>query len=250
VLESGVPITLVPLDATNDVRVTRAFAERLHADASAGPANLVDELLLRSPYAIGVDYFWDVLAAVTIVEPSVVTTEEARIALAIHGADAGRTTRAADGTRILLATAADSATFEAAFLEGLRSGGPRRTAFELVDTIPVTFDGTVCAADVRSAPRSGTYQLSFVNDSALEAVAVVGGLTEDSTWADFDAWVRDHPGSIDQPPMVVVYGFVYLEPGAAGSSLAEFAPGDAFVTCLIASTGQEAVVAGPRFTVE
>jgi pyrimidine-specific ribonucleoside hydrolase len=250
VLESGIPVLLVPLDATNDVRITRAFAERLHADADAGPANLVDELLLRSPLSIDVDYFWDVLAAVALVEPTVVTTEEARIAIATAGADAGRTTRAADGTPIVLATSADAAAFEASFLDGLRSGGPRRTALELVDTIPVTFDGTVCAAEVRSSPRAGTYQLSFVNDSALEAVAVVGGLVEGSTFADLDAWAQDHPGSIEQPPMVVVHGFVYLVPGGAGTALAELVAGDTFVTCLIASTGQEAIVDGPRFRVD
>ena len=127
VFASGIPITLVPLDATNDVKITRAFADGLHADASAGPANLVDELLLRTPMSIDVDYFWDALAAAMLVEPAVVTTEEARIAVTTEGPEAGRTIRSDGGTAMTLATAADRAAFETAFLAGLRAGGPRRT---------------------------------------------------------------------------------------------------------------------------
>lgn len=250
VLESGISILLVPLDATNDVMITRSFADRLHAGAAAGPANLVDELLLRRPLAIDLDYFWDVLAAMTLVQPAVVTTEDARIAVVTDGADAGRTIRAADGSPMQVATSADQDAFEASFLDGLRSGGPRRTAFEILDTIEVRFDGTTCAAEVPPALAAGLYTVAFTNDSQLEALAVAAGLIEGSTYEELDAWIRDNPGSIDQPPMVSVLGFLYLEPATAGSALAELTPGDAFITCLVVNTGQEAIVGGPRFRVE
>ncbi len=137
VFASGIPITLVPLDATNDVKITRTFADRLHADASAGPANLVDELLLRTPGSIDVDYFWDALAATMLIEPAVATTEEARIAVTTEGPEAGRTIRSDGGTAMTLATAADRAAFEKAFLAGLRAGGPRRTPLEVKDDLAV-----------------------------------------------------------------------------------------------------------------
>jgi inosine-uridine nucleoside N-ribohydrolase len=250
VLASGIPITLVPLDATNDVQITRAFADGLHADASAGPANLVDELLLRTPMSIDVDYFWDALAAAMLVEPAVVTTEEARVAVAIDGPEAGRTTRSDGGTAITLATGADREAFEAAFLAGLRSGGPRKTPFEVKGDLAITFDGATCAADLPATPAAGPYMASFANTSNVQAVAVVAGLTEGSTYEDLDAWIRDHPGTIEQPPMVVVLGFVYLEPATTGSGLAELVPGDAFITCLVAQEGQEAGIDGPRFRIE
>jgi inosine-uridine nucleoside N-ribohydrolase len=250
IFASGIPITLVPLDATNDVKITRAFADRLHADASAGPANLVDELLLRTPMSIDVDYFWDALAAAMLIEPAVVTTEEARVAVTTEGPEAGRTIRSDGGTAMTLATAADRAAFEKAFLAGLRAGGPRRTPFEVKGGLTVTFDGTTCASDVSATVPAGASMVSFVNDSKVSSVAVVAGLTKGSTYDDLDAWDGDHPGSIEQPPMVVVHGLVYLEPGTKGSGLAELVPGDAFVACLVIQEGQEAGVDGPRFRIE
>ncbi len=250
ILASGVPITLVPLDATNEVKITRAFADGLHADASAGPANLVDELLLRSPLSIDLDYFWDALAAVMLIEPTVATTEEARLAVPADGPEAGRTTRADDGTPITLATAADREAFETAFLAGLRSGGPRKTPFETKGDLAVTFDGTTCAADVPATLDAGVYTISFANGSTVESAVVISGLTEGATYDDLDAWMRDHPGSTDQPPMVVVLGLVVLEPGTAGSSLGVLTPGDALLDCLTSSDGQYAFFDGPRFRIE
>jgi pyrimidine-specific ribonucleoside hydrolase len=250
VLASGVPITLVPLDATNDVKITRTFAVGLHADASAGPANLVDELLLRSPLSIDVDYFWDALAAVMLIEPTVATTEEARLSVPTDGPEAGRTTRSEDGTPVTLATAADRDAFETVFLAGLRSGGPRKTPLETKGDLAVTFDGTACAADVPATLEAGAYTISFANTSNLQALAVVGGLAEGSSYEDLDAWIRDHPGNIEQPPMVVVLGFIYLEPATEGSGLAELVPGDGFIGCLVAQEEQEVIVDGPRFRIE
>jgi inosine-uridine nucleoside N-ribohydrolase len=250
VLASGIPITLVALDATNDVKITRAFADDLHADASAGPANVVDELLLRSPASIDVDYFWDALAAVSLVEPAVITTDEVRTAITTDGSEAGRSVRADDGTPIALASSADREAFEAAFLAGLRSGGPRRTPFEVAGDLAVTFDGTTCAADVPATLEAGSYMISFTNDSKVQSAALISGLTEGSTYEDLDAWTRDHPGSTDQPPMVEVLGVVILEPGTAGSGLGVLTPGDAFLTCLVAKDGQYVFFDGPRFRIE
>jgi pyrimidine-specific ribonucleoside hydrolase len=250
VVASGIPITLVPLDSTNDVKITRAFADTLHADASAGPANLIDELLLRTPMSIDVDYFWDALAAVLLVEPAIVTTEEARIAVTTEGPEAGRTIRSDDGTAITLATAADRAAFETAFLAGLRAGGPRQTPLEVKGDLAITFDGTACVSDVPATAPAATYRISYVNDSKVESVAVVVRLVEGSTYQDLDAWMEDHPGTIEQPPMVEVPGFVYLEPGKTGSGLAELVPGDAFVACLVAREGQQEIISGPRFRIE
>jgi hypothetical protein len=250
IFASGIPITLVPLDATNDVKITRAFADGLHADASAGPANLVDEFLMRNSLSIDVDYFWDALAAVLLIEPAVVTTEEARIAVTTEGPEAGRTIRSDGGTAMTLATAADTAAFETAFLAGLRAGGPRRIPFEVKGDLAVAFDGAACVADVPATVPAGAHTISFANDSKVASAVVVAGLTTGSTYDELDAWDRDHPGSIEQPPMVVVHGAVGLEPGTKGSGLAELVPGDAFVVCLVVQEGRNAFFDGPRFRIE
>ncbi len=250
VWKAGIPMVLVPLDATNDVPITRAFVDELQRDTAAGPANLVEELLLRNALSIDVDYFWDVLAAMWLVEPGVVTTEETAVAIVPDGAEAGRSVRSDDGAMVTLATAADRQAFESTFLQTLRSGGPRRTPFELNGELTVRSDGTDCEAAVPAAPTAGSYTLEFSNESSVDMAAVAIGLTEGSTWDDLDAWIADHPGSIDQPPMVAVNGVVLPAPGTAGSALVDLAPGDAAIVCLVAAGDQQEVISGPRFVVE
>lgn len=250
VWEAGIPMVLVPLDATNDVPITRAFVDELQRDSAAGTANLVEELLLRNALSIDVDYFWDVLAAMWLVKPEVVTTEEAGISIVPGGAEAGRSIRSDDGAMVTLATAADREAFESTFLETLRSGGQRRTPFELIGELTIRSDGTDCEAAVPAAPTAGSYALAFSNESAVDMAAVAIGLTEGSTWDDLDAWIADNPGSIDQPPMVVVNGVVLPAPGSTGSALVDLPPGDAALVCLVAADDQQEVISGERFVVE
>jgi hypothetical protein len=105
-------------------------------------------------------------------------------------------------------------------------------------------------SDVPATVPAAAYTISYANDSKVESVAVVVRLIEGSTYDDLDAWTKDHPGTIEQPPMVEVPGFVYLEPGTTGLGLAELVPGDAFVACIVAPEGQQEIVSGPRFRIE
>jgi pyrimidine-specific ribonucleoside hydrolase len=251
VLAAGIPITLVPIDATNDVPVTRSFVDRLHEDVSAGPANLVDELLARNSFMVGLDSFWDQLTAVALVDPSVVTLEQAPIAVEVDGAEAGRTKRASDGAPVTVASGADATAFEAAFLDGLRSGGPRRSTFERVGTIAIVFDGTTCAHDAAARITAGVYELEFRNDADVEAAGVLAELVEGATFEQLDDWLAQHPDSVDQPPMIDVPGVVATVPHSTVSGLADLRPGDAFAACLyLGAEAQHAVRAPTPFVVE
>ena len=75
VFESGAPITLVPLDATNDVPVTPEFVAQLEAEKSTPEAEFVAALLANNAESIasGSYYFWDPLAAVVMSDPRLVT---------------------------------------------------------------------------------------------------------------------------------------------------------------------------------
>lgn len=101
VLASGAPIVLVGLDATDQLPITGDFLELLGANTRTGPAKLVDGLIRNNPQVYsGEAYFWDPLAAAVVVEPELVTTEEAAISvLTTPGVDDGRTVRAPDGAR-------------------------------------------------------------------------------------------------------------------------------------------------------
>jgi pyrimidine-specific ribonucleoside hydrolase len=125
VFESGAPITLVPLDATNEVPVTPEFVDQLDAEKSTPEAEFVAALLANNAESIeaGGYYFWDPLAAVVMSDPNLVTlTPRDVTVIDIPGApDDGRTKPVANGSEIFVATAPDGDALEAALIAGWNS---------------------------------------------------------------------------------------------------------------------------------
>ena len=73
VTNSGAPLTLVPLNATNHVPVTTFFAQALKRYHYATPeATAVWDLVQATGMDHGGSYFWDPLAAAVAVDPSLV----------------------------------------------------------------------------------------------------------------------------------------------------------------------------------
>jgi pyrimidine-specific ribonucleoside hydrolase len=115
VLRSGLAITLVPLDATNDVPLSRAVAARLGRSPTASFAR---RLIMSLPPNI---YFWDELAAAVLVEPTIGRYASKRLAvIEREGSESGRTVQAVDGSRVRITTSADRARFERSFVSTLR----------------------------------------------------------------------------------------------------------------------------------
>ncbi|MCA9863097.1 MAG: nucleoside hydrolase [Thermomicrobiales bacterium] len=121
VFESGVPITLVPLDATNEAPVTPEFVARLEAEKATPAAEFVATLLENNAESIasGSYYFWDPLAAVVLGDPGLVTLTPRNVTVVDSPGDPedGRTKPVSDGPEILVATAPDGEALEAALLE-------------------------------------------------------------------------------------------------------------------------------------
>jgi len=125
VLESGVPITLVPLDATDQVPVPgwyrRAIEEAEQSEAIAYLSTLVR---IFPSVSSGFFYFWDELAATIVADAGLVTTEEMNIVVVEGAADDGRTIRADDGNLVDVAVGVpDPNAFYAEFL-GRLAGSP------------------------------------------------------------------------------------------------------------------------------
>ncbi|MCA0455553.1 MAG: nucleoside hydrolase [Chloroflexi bacterium] len=115
VFESGAPITLVALDATNDVPVTMDFLERLNAVKSTPESEFVSMLLTNNSGSIeaGGYSFWDQLATVVMADPDLVThTEREVTVIDREGAEYGRTKPVGNGPTIDVVTKPDVATFE------------------------------------------------------------------------------------------------------------------------------------------
>ena len=124
VLQSGLPITLIPLDATNQVQVTNRFFNRIKDDHETPEATFVFDLLTKYQGFIqsGGYYFWDPLAAAILTENSLATFEnKTLIVVEVEGSESGRTQESENGTAVRVAVNADSERFEQLFLDTLNA---------------------------------------------------------------------------------------------------------------------------------
>lgn len=190
VLASGVPVVLVPLDATNAVPIDADWYFHLgQAHATAG-ASLTYELLARNPFLVtGGQYWWDPLAATYLERPDVLQLEERTVRVrATPGRELGRTIVDPAGTPVSVAIGADPLAFEEVFSAGLGRGGPRADGWEVAAHVTVTYDGTTCALS-GDAPLAGPNGITVEDAAPATFVVVAGTLHAGSTWADLQAWV-------------------------------------------------------------
>lgn len=121
VFDSGVSITLVPLDATNEAPVTPAFVEQL-ASAGTPETAFIHQALEGSAESIasGGYYFWDPLAAAVLTDPELVALESRSVTVVEEpGPDYGRTQPDEGGPEIQVATQPDVEAFQELFLSTL-----------------------------------------------------------------------------------------------------------------------------------
>jgi inosine-uridine nucleoside N-ribohydrolase len=126
VLRSGPPVTLIPLDATNQIPVTRSFYEGIKAARGTPEAGFVYDLLTRQRDLIesGGYFFWDPLAAAAFTDQSLISTERRRLKIATRGPLAGWTWIASNGDPARVAVSAKRARFEQTFLSVLNLRAP------------------------------------------------------------------------------------------------------------------------------
>jgi inosine-uridine nucleoside N-ribohydrolase len=192
VLSSGAPVTLVPLDATNDVPITVFFAQALRRYHYATPeATAAWELFVQAPAVYtGGQYFWDPLAAVALTDPSLLRFVDRRVrVVTAPGAANGRTVVSPAGAPVRVAVGAERAGFERTLLRALLGGAPFSIQPATAGAA-ISFDGRRCSY---SGPRRGSAgQVAFdtVNRSGRSFRYVVGTLAEGKTVAQLRAVVR------------------------------------------------------------
>ncbi len=121
VFRSGVPIRLIPLDATNKVLVDPAFLAKFQSGAHSPLARVVAQVLEtdRAFIQAGFFYAWDPLAAVALLHPAVVKTVNLHIDIRQDFPEAGRTVQISGRPNAQVAVDADGATWRKLFLEAL-----------------------------------------------------------------------------------------------------------------------------------
>lgn len=219
VFATDMPISIVPLDATRDVPIPTDLAERLATDHAGGGADLLYEMLLRHPARLRADegqQLWDELAALTLRAPDLVAWDRATLAVG----DDGRLSVNEAGRPVRYATSADRPAVEAAFLEALRRGGPRRTPFALAGTVAVIWDGASCAVAVDGG-RPGLYTLSYRGILGRGSQAILAGVVDGHGWADLVDWLAgvDLEVAPEEPPDWVIRSGELTDEGATGLAL-------------------------------
>ena len=250
VLGSRVPLTLVPLDATNQVPVTVSFASALRRyHYATAEATAAWEVIQNTAMHVGGQYFWDVLAAATLVRPSLTTVAPLRVrVVTTAGPNTGRTVESATGAEIRVALTADRPGFERHLLETWLGGAPYvLPAIRPVATI--TFDGRSCR--YTGARRLQPRQLVFetVNRSDRTFAAVFGKLSFGKTAADLRAAVRRNGGVLKAsswftpaerpattPPRSTMTWLGYGDPGRIAVACAVTGPRRAWVAGTITVT--------------
>lgn len=119
VVDSGAPITFVPLDASNHVKLDNAFYNRLRADRTTPEAEFVYQVLTENLEFVrsGNYYFWDPLTAAIAVDESLGTYDiQSAFVVEGEGPESGATRLSEDGNPVSITTAVDGERFIRLFL--------------------------------------------------------------------------------------------------------------------------------------
>lgn len=181
----GMDVTLVPLDATDDVPFTPFFADTLGAHLASPEAQAADaiiaanqEIFLQGGYS-----FWDTLATALVFRPELATWSRARVLVtASLDAGAGWIDRWDEGAPVRFATAVpDPLAFEREYLSVLT--GETITDVRPEPTVTITFDGRRCAIRPRRL-SAGEQVVAFIDDRARSAEgAILLQLSDQFTYA-------------------------------------------------------------------
>jgi len=120
VFQSGIPITLVALNATSNTPLTREFYDRLTADHSTPEATFIYDLYTKNDWHFDLDtiYFWDQVSAVMLSDESFSTFENKTLCVVEEeGIQSGWTKMGDNCPSIRVAVSVDRDRFESIFLD-------------------------------------------------------------------------------------------------------------------------------------
>jgi len=119
VFRSGVPIRLIPLDATNKVHIGPEFLHEFEAKAHSPLGRVVAGVLKADKETIdaGIFFAWDPLAAAALLRPQIVKTHPMHIDIMENAPQKGRTMATPGPANAQVAIDADVAQFRSFFLQ-------------------------------------------------------------------------------------------------------------------------------------
>jgi inosine-uridine nucleoside N-ribohydrolase len=241
VLHSGIPVTVVPLDASNNVPITTFVTEAVQAHQQTPAMRLLATLLNDPFYTQAPVYFWDPLTAVAATDGRVLTQRHARLGITqVPSPGYGETWTGPDGAPVTLGVSADSAAFTSDFLSTLNGG--RAIALPSVPRsqhLTISFDGTRYAYRVPAAVRAGQISVRLVNSGTMLGGGyqfIVGKLSAGKTLSDVNAVIER--GKVKAvPKWFHVTSVLPAPPGADAAWGVTLGPGRYALVCQLDATG-------------
>ena len=226
VLASGIPITFVPLDATNDVPVDALLAREIDLRRGAA-ARLASEAL--DGLGPGT-YYWDPLAAATLVDPGVVTMRRLRLSVLETGDSRnGSFRRGTNGVTANVAVSAHPSRFQLLLLRGIaRDAGARIRLPKPAFTIGAA-PGTCTAHAETTKPGAGWVR--FRNRTKGQTVGVLVRLLDGRTIDDLREIIRTRGPDGGPPSWVELATFTSAAPGRDAWGEAKTRAGRYAVAC-------------------
>jgi purine nucleosidase len=121
VLDSGVPIKLIPLDLTNELPVTKEFLKRLEAQSDVSKASMLAFKLWSLVEGFEY-YFWDTLTAACAVKDDIFRFKSMRMDVVTQGKSQGKTVSTfLGGKKVQVAESVNKELFEDWILNTLRA---------------------------------------------------------------------------------------------------------------------------------
>lgn len=122
VFSSGVPIELIPLDATNKVPIDFGFFKQMQSSVSTPLGRFVVQVLETERDAIQRSFYfaWDPLAAVALVDPRAVSFTPLHLEIRQSSMEMGRTVAGPGQPNAQVALDANASVFRQSFLAALK----------------------------------------------------------------------------------------------------------------------------------
>lgn len=249
VFDSGAPLTLVPLDATNQAPITADVYRTLEKNRLTPAAEAIYRLLAANPYIYesGTYFYWDPIAAAILADNSLAVFASPKLYIQTEGEDIGRTVEGSSGRTLRMALSANAARFEGALVSALNGGAPVKITRSPTDTPPaplgaIRMEGDECIYDGPGTLPPGKISLEFITKGKTHNAfaLVVATLREGKTFADLDAWP-----STDQPPWLDVVAFAESGPDTQKLFVANLTSGPIYIVCFYAPPETKFATLGP-----
>ena len=119
VLYTGIPITLVPLEATQHAPISKDLMKQLRNNRHITACELVYEALqtIRASIETGEYMLWDALTSVAIINPAIIQTKKMKINGQLNGPSMGKIFEDPNGFEIDVAISANQELFEQTVLD-------------------------------------------------------------------------------------------------------------------------------------